>query len=71
MNSSLADMSKKLNEAGYVWAMVNYRSDGYWAVVKPDAEAEWIGDALGYNFDGESHATPEEALKAAAGALLS
>lgn len=68
---SIQDMSFRLNVAGYVWVMQNYLDGTYWAVVRPLAKSEWIGDDLGYNFDGERYGTPEEALAKAAGDVLS
>jgi hypothetical protein len=62
---TLVELTKQLNAAGYAWAMVNYVDGTFYAVVRPTALAEWIGDELGYNMAGESFSTPEEALSAA------
>jgi hypothetical protein len=65
--STIQDMSTRLNAAGYIWAMQNYSDGTYWAVVRPLARSEWIGDELAYNMSGKSYGTPEEALAKAAG----
>lgn len=69
--TQLVDLSDKLNASGYVWAVINYADGTFWAVVRPNGPlAEWLGDGLGYNYQGESYTTPEKALEAAAASAL-